>query len=141
MNYSNETMTFLERTAQTVGVSLLRPRNLDEVIALKADEIRRSRPKLVILIGGSASVTGGVEASLPPGLILPGQENETGEGVARAALEIGIPVLHLLNVRALLQQVNFHGSGFGWHWSLLSIILFFLVLMTHRRWSWEKTFS
>jgi poly-gamma-glutamate system protein len=105
---------------------------------MKTNEIRRSRPELVVLIGGSASVTGGIEAPLSPGLTFPGDENEAGEGVARAALESGIPVLHLLDVRALSRQVNFHAPNRGGLWALLSVALFFFVLATHRRWSWEE---
>ena len=138
LNYSAETMNFLDRTARTAGVPLLRLRSLDEIVAMKTNEIKRFQPKLVVLIGGSASVTGGIEAPFPPGLTFPGGENEVGEGVARAALESGIPVLHLLDVRALSRQVNFYAPNHSWLWTLPSVVLFFLVLTTHRRWSWEE---
>ncbi|MDR2179779.1 MAG: poly-gamma-glutamate system protein [Synergistaceae bacterium] len=141
LNYTKETMSFLEGAARTAGVPLLRLQTLEEIIAMKINEIGRSRPKLVVFIGGSASVTGGAEAPLPPGLIRPRHENPAGKGVARAALESGIPVLHLLNVRALSRQVGLRAPSLGWTqpFIVLSIILFFLVLATHRRWSWEET--
>ena len=135
LNYPKEAMDFLEGAAQTAGVPFLRPRSLDEILAMKADEIKRTRPKLVVFIGGPASVTGRAEAPLPPGLIFPGREGEAGEGVARAALEMAIPVLHLLNVREL-------SAGFrsrSWLWGLPSLALFFFVLATHRRWTWEES--
>jgi poly-gamma-glutamate system protein len=135
LDYTEETMSFLEESSRTAGVPLLRLRGLDEVVAMKTNEIRRSQPKLIVLIGGSASVTGGIEAQLPPGLIFPGRENDAGKGVARAALESGIPVLHMLDVRALSRQVGLHASGFAW--TLPFVIIFFIVLATHRRWGWE----
>ena len=139
LNYSKETMDFLEEAARTAGVPLLRLQSLDEVVTMKANEIKVSRPKLVVFIGGSASVTGRTETLLPPGLILTGGEGEAVGGVARAALESGIPVLHLLNVRELSRQVGFRAPSRSWLWALPSLALFFFVLATHRRWSWEES--
>ena len=141
-NYSEDAMSLLEEASAASGIPFLKLSNLNEVILMKTEEIRKINPKLLILIGGSASMMGGSDDILPPGLIAPGALGGMGQGVARAALEDNIPVLHLLNVRELSRQVDDMNSlSSNWIWQAVGLIGFFAVLITYRRWSWGETYS
>jgi len=135
-NYSIDAMNRLEEASGTIGVPFMKLGNLNEVILMKTESIREYSPKLLVLIGGSASVAGGSDEILPPGLILPGTLNGMGKGVAKAAIADGIPVLHLLNVQELSRQTGSNSLFKDQAWQVAGLICFFLVMLTHRRWTW-----
>jgi len=137
-NYSTDAMTILEEASVAVGVPFLKPGNLNEVILMKTEEIRKYRPKLLILIGGAASIMGNSDDTLPSGLITPSAIDRMGNGVAKAALDDNIPVLHLLNVRELSRQAGMNSPSTNWIWQVAGLISFFAVLLTHRRWTWKE---
>ncbi|MCL1941778.1 MAG: poly-gamma-glutamate system protein [Synergistaceae bacterium] len=137
-NYSPLAMAVLEEAAAAAQVPFLKPNGLDEVIKRKTGEIREFRPKLLVIVGGSASVTGGSDDMLPAGLIKPPRGGGMGRGIAKAALDERIPVLHLLNVRELSRQVGLDSSSSSLNRILQAagLICFFAALVTHRRWGW-----
>ncbi|MCL2147115.1 MAG: poly-gamma-glutamate system protein, partial [Synergistaceae bacterium] len=126
-NYSPEAMTVLEEASAAGGVPLLIPRDLDEIVRMKTEEIRAFGPKLLILIGGSASVMGGSDDILPAGLLMRPLD-ERGQGVAKEAIEDGIPILHLLNVRELSRQVNKNSNSSVRFWQAAGLLCFFAAL-------------
>lgn len=136
-NYSMDAMTLLEEASAAVGVPFLKPVDLNEVVLMKTEEIRKINPKLLVLIGGAASMTGGSDDILPPGLTAPGTIIGMGQGIARSALSGGIPILHLLNVRELSRQVGINSLFTNRIWHAVGIIFFCTLLITHRRWSFE----
>ena len=101
--------------------------------------------KLVFSVGGPEGNMGNSAAvlRLPPGLILPRQDG--GDGVIGRALREGYPVVHILYLRGMADA-----CGVAWEArrptfvrgrSVLvgttGLLLFALVLATHRRWGWE----
>ena len=134
-NYSADAMAVLKEASAAAGVPFLRLKDLNEVILMKTEEIRKFSPKLLVLIGGAASIGGGSDDILPTGLITP-DTHGVGQGVAKAALAEGIPVLYLLNVKELSRKVNSISSN--WIWQTAGLICFLVVLITHRRWKWEE---
>ena len=133
-NYSEDAMALLKEASVAAGVPFIRLNDLNEVILMKTEEIRKYNPKLLILIGGAASITGGTDDILPTGLIT-SSTSGMGQGVAKAALAEGITVLHLLNVKELTRKANSLSSN--WKWQAAGLVCFFAVLITHRRWRWQ----
>jgi poly-gamma-glutamate system protein len=138
-NYSTDAMNLLEEASTVAGVPFLKPVNLNEVIHMKSEEIRKFQPKLLVVIGGSASAAGDSDEIPPPGLISPAHLEGTGRGVVRAALSDGVPVLHLLNVRELSRQVGMSSNSSNLIWQAAGLIVFLAVLITHRRWTWDNS--
>jgi hypothetical protein len=76
-------------------------------------------------------------------MLAPGLEASAGNGVIARALDAGLPVLHLLNIRELAAREGIVlDSAPGrvapvavnpW-WSVIGLLLFFAVVLTHRRW-------
>ncbi|MEE4218837.1 MAG: hypothetical protein V2I48_14570, partial [Xanthomonadales bacterium] len=72
--------------------------------------------------------------------------DQAGAGVIGFALGRGIPVLHLLNIKALAGKAGIPYDSEprergplvvnAW-WSLAGVLLFFTVLLTHKRWRLE----
>ena len=97
-------------------------------------------------IGGSEANLGTDEAvvSLKNGLLTPADAAAAGNGVIAMALQQDFPVLHLLNLRGLAEQV---GITFGTRQpqfrnfsplaALVGLAVFLFVLLTHKRWTWE----
>ena len=103
--------------------------------------------KLVVNVGGNNANLGDDLnfLKLPSGLILPRQEG-VGNGVLGLALREGYPALHLLNLRALADRCgiawearrpDFLPRG-GMMANVTGLLLFVLVLATHRRWTWAE---
>ena len=139
-NYSVDATDLLEEASAIAEAPFLKPVGLNEVVLMKTEELLAFRPKLLILIGGSASATGGSDDILPPGLTLPGTSAPMGRGVAAAAVENDIPVLHLLNVRALSQQAQINMNplySIRTIWQAAGLTCFLAALVTHRRWAWQ----
>lgn len=144
-----EALRDLERLARELGTPFVVPRDTEEAIRIKTEAMDDFSPKLLISIGGPAANLGPSESlhPFPSGLVLPGaQRAEWGDGVARRALERGVPVLNLLNVRALAAE-----AGIPWDdtrfiktrlrpsaaVAAAGLALFFIVMALHRRWEWD----
>lgn len=135
----------LRKAAAASGVDLLEADNLAAMISLKADLLESHQARLLVNIGGSHANMGDDPAilKLQVGPISPGEASVAGNGVIAFALDSGIPVIHMLNIRALGSQAGIpHDSAPGRSapaearagWSLLGLILFLTVLLAHRRW-------
>jgi poly-gamma-glutamate system protein len=113
----------------------------------------RPRAKLVVNVGGSEASLGHDTAAitLPPGLLFPNDRIASGriasgDGVIALALQRGFPVLHLLNLRPLADRA---GIAFDRRRPAFAtkrptaiaaagLLLFVLVMATHKRWTWEE---
>lgn len=140
-----ETIDALRVAARDVGVPVLEASNLAELVDIKTDLLVRHDARLLVSIGGSHANLGDDPEilGLQPGLHAAARERQAGRGVIGRALATGIPVLHVLNIRELAAQ-----SGIPFDpraqagaplsvspgWAMLALVLFFGVLLTHRRW-------
>ncbi|MDR1377683.1 MAG: poly-gamma-glutamate system protein [Synergistaceae bacterium] len=149
----------LKRAAREDGVELFRSGQISDIIdrkmALIAPEIApnssrvigESAARLVVSVGGNLSSLGldEIVVTLRNGLLFQEDAAAAGDGVIALSLRLGIPVLHLLNLRSLSQKVGidfetrrpfFTGNTFLA--ALAGLTLFVLVLASHKRWTWES---
>lgn len=143
-----EGQALLRKAAGDAGVELLVAASLEEMVALKSELLQREQVKLLINIGGSHANMGddpGV-LQLQPGLNSAAEAGQAGKGVIGTAISRGIPVLHMLNIKALAGKAGIPYDSEprkqaplalnSW-WSLAGVLLFFTVLLTHKRWRLE----
>ena len=142
---SAEAIARLRTAARARGVPLLEAGSLEDMVKAKTELLSADDTRLLVTIGGPHSSLGDDPDALhfAPGLSLPGEVRYAGNGVVAAALEAGVPVLHLLNLEVLARRVGIPfdaaprvGSRHRVHpaWSLAGLALFLGVLLTHRRW-------
>ena len=146
LDLSPEGKMILENAAQEEGIPLLSARSVKEMTEVKMALIRSEKPRLLVSIGGSASTLSGSESEvLQGGFFLPGSagNEKTAEGVIRAALGSGIPVLHFLGLRRLAGEAGIPYDGVpvamflqnrGKTASVSGLAFFFLYLFLHPRW-------
>jgi len=142
----------LRKAVKDAGVELLTADNLEEMIARKTELLERYQPRLLINIGGSQANLGDADEvlRLNPGLVPAVEIGLAGNGVIGAAMRNDIPVIHMLNMRSLS---NLAGIPYDapprkmapvqvspW-WSVIGLVLFFIVLSRHRRWRLEPDTS
>ena len=144
-----EAIRSFEALSRETGTPLVVPVDRDDAIRIKTKAMKEFSPKLLISIGGPAANLGPSESlyPFPSGLVLPGaQRAEWGDGVACRALEAGVPVLNLLNVRALAVEAGIPWDGARFIKArlrlqpvvaLLAAALFLVVMALHRRWEWD----
>ena len=142
-----EGVELLREAARRHGVPVLEAESWRALRDLKAARMEAFSPRLVVQIGGGMTSLGEDPAVLevPPGLLLPEEHAPRGDGLLAWALERRIPAVHLLDVRTLARQegVPFDAppdAAFGRMApgpALGGLLLFALVLGTHRRWSLE----
>jgi poly-gamma-glutamate system protein len=143
----------LERAAMEDGVELFRGQLsdiIDRKMALVAPkEVAPegvSPARLVVSVGGNQSSLGLDESviTLRNGLLFREDAAAAGDGVIALSLKLGAPVLHLLNLRSLSERVGidfetrrpfFTGNAF--FTASAGLVLFVLVLASHKRWTWE----
>ena len=135
----------LRQAATAAGVELLEAESLGEMIEIKSQILEEHQPRLLVSIGGSHANMGDDSGvlTLPTGPVSPDQASKAGNGVIAFALENGIPVIHMLNIKALSARAGIpYDSAPGRMepaevnaaWSLLGLVLFFTVVLRHRRW-------
>jgi len=145
---SPEGQALLREAATASGVEVLSSGGLQEIIALKMDLLQKFGPRLLINIGGSQANLGDAEEvlRLTPGLAPGGEADTSGNGVVGLAMRDGLPVIHMLNIRAIGEKSGIPydarprksapRGGSLW-WAAAGLALFFVVLLTHRRWKLE----
>ena len=99
---SEEALSEMRRVCAKEGAPLVMPESLQAAISYKMGLIERYKPKLVVSIGGSEANMGDDEAilELSPGLHRD-KNAKGGDGVIGRTLAMGIPVLHILNIKEL----------------------------------------
>lgn len=138
----------LRSAAQSAGVEILNTDNLQSMIELKSKLLVQRKSRLLLSIGGSHANLGDDPdvLRLNPGPLAPADSNDAGNGVIAAALEQGIPVIHMLNLRELSRQTGIPFDSrplqrapgrISSLWSAAGVLLFFLVVARHRRWRIE----
>jgi len=145
---SPEGEALLRKAAEASGVELLTADKLQEMIALKSGILESFQPKVFINIGGSqANLGDALEIlRLQPGLVTDAELDHAGNGVIGFAMRNDIPVLHMLNLKSISDRVGIPYDGsprkmvlarVNTWWSGAGLVLFFIVLFTHRRWRLE----
>jgi len=144
--------TLLREAAKDAAVELLTAGSLEDMITLKAELLEVFQPRVFINIGGSQANLGddiGV-LRLQPGLLAAGETAPMGNGVIGFAMRKPIPVIHMLNVKSISSRVGIPydsqprknaPSQVSAGWSVLGLLLFFTVLLTHKRWKLEPAES
>ena len=139
----------LERAAREDGTPLWTESGtpearLEGMIRRKMDLVGSVRPRLVVNVGGSHANLGdrGTVLALSPGLLDPSLGPKAGDGVIGRSLRLGIPVLHLLELRGLCARTGipydgpFRGTLGGRPWAaVLGLALFGGALVRARRFS------
>ena len=149
---SPEGEELLREAADNAGVELLTAANLQEMIARKTQLLEAFQPGLFISIGGSQANLGDAEEvlRLQTGLIPGNQDELFGNGVIGAALRVDTPVIHMLNIKSIGYRVGIPYDSYprkaapsraSIGWSSLGLLLFFIILFTHRRWRLEPAES
>jgi poly-gamma-glutamate system protein len=138
----------LRQAAKDAGVDLLTADNLQGMISHKMELLEGHKSRLLVSIGGSqANLGDGLEVlQLYPGLLSADEAEFAGNGVIGFALRDNIPVIHMLNLKAISNSVGIPYDSqprkvaparvSKW-WSGVGVVLFFAVLLTHRRWRLE----
>jgi len=138
----------LRKVAKDAGVELLTAGNLEAMVARKTDLLERHQPRLLVSIGGSHANLGNDHEvlKLHTGLVPATDIGLAGNGIIGIAMRSNIPVIHMLNIRSLSNMV---GIPYDSHprktapaklnkwWSGIGIIIFFTIVLRHRRWKLE----
>jgi poly-gamma-glutamate system protein len=143
-----EGAALLRRAAKDAGVQLLNADSLEEMITRKTELLERHQPRLLVSIGGSHANLGDAHEvlRLQTGLVPATETALAGNGIIGVAMRKGTPVIHMLNIKAIGGKTGIPydaqprkmapGRGSVW-WSGAGIILFFIVLLRHKRWRLE----
>ena len=106
------------------------------------------QPRLLINIGGAQANLGDDDEilRLSRGPVPASEASRAGNGVIAYALQHGIPVIHMLNIRSIAAMTGIPYDtepkpvapvrANPW-WSAAGLVLFSVVLFTHRRWKLE----
>ena len=132
----------MKEIAKSEKVPIIVGKSLEDMINWKMSLIKKEEPKVVINIGGSHANMGNSEdiLRLPPGLIISGKG---GDGVIGRTLNLGIPVIHMLNIKSLAaaEGIPFDGSqnmlfkgGRSVVLALCAAALFICSALLFRRW-------
>lgn len=143
-----EGVELLTDAAKDSGVALLSADGLEEMITLKSGLLEDHGAKLLINIGGSHANLGKADTvlKLPAGLLGSGEFEDAGNGVIGKAMRMGVPVIHMLNLRSASRSAGIpydarprEAGPMNVHpgWSVAGVLLFFVVLFRHRRWALE----
>lgn len=128
------------------GVPMLEAATLQEMIELKTKHILSVKPRLVLAVGGSHSTFGKADIVPPGGGWYTPEDMErvdTGEGVFRAVLLSGVPVLHFLNLRPLARSAGIpfdapprsrFGGGAGDAACAAGLLFYAVFLFRFHRW-------
>ncbi|MCW8927051.1 MAG: poly-gamma-glutamate system protein, partial [Xanthomonadales bacterium] len=138
----------LRQAANQAGVGILNAPDLKAMVGLKTELLIAHQPRLFISIGGSQANLGDEEEvlRLSRGPVPASEADRAGNGVIAQAMRDGIPVIHMLNIRSIANTVGIPYDrapsraapirANPW-WSATGLLLFFGVLLSHRRWRLE----
>lgn len=135
----------LRTAAEYAGVELLPANSLEEMITRKSELLEQQKVKMLINIGGSHANMGDDLAvlRLQTGLLSTASPGRAGNGVIGFAVSRDIPVIHMLNIKHLATRVGIPydseprkraPAGISIWWSIMGLVLFFTVVLTHKRW-------
>jgi len=138
----------LRKAAKEAGVELLTADKLEGMIALKTKLLESHEPRLFINIGGSHANLGDANEvlKLHTGLVPVTDIDLAGNGIIGIAMRKNIPVIHMLNVKSISNMVGIPYDSaprkiaptrVSTWWSFTGVILFFTVVLRHRRWRLE----
>jgi len=147
-----EGLEALEMAVSEEGLPLLTAESFEKLLELKWGKIVEFNPKVIVQIGGSQANMGTDPAvlTLKPGLIKPRPRISAGNGIIAKALEAGIPVIHVLNVRTLCKATGIPFDGepnkkpprqISKPMAVLGLILWSFYLLSFKRWSFEEDSS
>ncbi len=145
---SPEGEALLRQAAKDAGVELLTAADLEGMIERKTELLEADKPRVFISIGGSQANLGDSldVLRLPTGFVSASERSLAGNGVIGFAMQNNIPVIHMLNIKSIGDRVGIPYDSkprkigpaqVHVGWSLLGLLLFFIVLLTHRRWRLE----
>jgi poly-gamma-glutamate system protein len=145
---SPEGVMLLRQAAKNADVELLMADGLEDMVSLKSKLLDDYQARVFISIGGSQANLGASEdvLKLQTGLVPASEVAIAGNGVIGFAMQKGIPVIHMLNIKSISDRVGIPYDSkprkmgparVGVGWSLVGLVLFFIVLFTHRRWRLE----
>jgi len=138
----------LREAAKEAGVELLTVDDLEDMIARKTELVQEHQPRLLVSIGGSHANLGDAHEvlRLHTGLVPVSDASLAGNGIIGTAMRDNIPVIHMLNIRSLSYTLGIPydspprkmapTKASKW-WSGMGIVLFFTVVLRHRRWRLE----
>ncbi len=140
----------LRQAAKEAGVELLAADDLEGMVARKTELLERHQPLLFINIGGSHANLGDAHEvlRLATGVVPATDIGLAGNGIIGVAMRNNIPVIHMLNVKSISNMVGIPYDSpprkmaparAGKWWSLIGVVVFFTVVLTHRRWRLEQT--
>jgi poly-gamma-glutamate system protein len=149
-----EGVALLRESARRNGIPLLEEERLEMMVAEKTRRVLAFDPKLVVQIGGSHANLGTDPdvTRLPGGLHFPEASSRRmsvasyGNGVLGKLAEVGLPVIHLLNVRDLARRngIPFDGAPErkgpatrGRRGAIVGLVAFALGLKLFSRWELE----
>ncbi len=149
LGLSLEAKTHLHKVAIDSNIELLTADNLQDMIAHKAQLLAMHQADLLINIGGSHANMGDDDQilKLSTGLVTGNNKTKAGNGVIGFAIENDIPVIHMLNLKAISNKAGISYDSpprkiapnkVSSLWSILGVILFVTVMWTHRRWLLES---
>lgn len=139
------TIAMLHRAADAAGVGVLTAPGLKEMVTLKSELLAGHRARALVNIGGSQANLGDDEGilRLSRGPVPANEKDRAGNGVIAYAMQNGIPVIHMLNIRGIANAAGIPFDAtpsraapvrIGPWWALGGLALFFAALATHRRW-------
>jgi len=144
-----EDEAILRQAANAAGVGILNAADLEAMVRLKTELLVAYQARLFISIGGSQANLGDAEEvlRLSRGRVPAAEADRAGNGVIARAMQNGTPVIHMLNIRSIANTVGIpydsKPSGAApiranpW-WSAAGLLVFFAVLLSHRRWRLEE---
>jgi poly-gamma-glutamate system protein len=147
-----ENIVLLRKASDHAGVGVLRADGLGAMITVKAELLTAHQSRLFINIGGAQANLGDDDEilRLSRGLVPGGEADRAGNGLIAYAMQHGIPVIHMLNIRSIAAMTGIpYDTEPGpvapvranpW-WSTAGLVLFFVVLLSHRRWKLETSGS
>jgi len=147
-----ENIVLLRKAADHAGIGVLRANDLKAMIKVKTELLTAHQSRLFINIGGAQANLGDDDEilRLSRGLVRPNEADRAGNGVIAHALQHGIPVVHMLNIRSISAMTGIPYDteprpvapvrANPW-WSAGGLVLFLIVLFTHRRWKLEAPVS
>lgn len=110
---SPEGRRFLLEAIDHADVALLESDSYEALLGEKWGAVAAFLPKAIVQIGGSQANLGTDPEvlDLPPGIILPERGKRAGNGMIAMALDAGIPVIHMLDVRSMCRQAGIPYDG------------------------------